>query len=127
MPNKSLQPTPRSRLDVYVEFAEGKRTFRNFNALYEFLESLFSMRIELITDGALGPRKARLILPTVRYPSLESQPTPRLRHGCSIQHPDFVWVVPGGRLIGIADQNGSVELVDLIHITSLKVNGTVQS
>ena len=63
--------TPESDVDVYVEFVEGQRTFRNFNALYEFLESLFSMRIELVTDGALDSRKARLILPTVRYASLD--------------------------------------------------------
>lgn len=40
-----------------------------------------------------------------------------------IPHQDFVWVVPGGRTVGIADQHGAVELVDLIHITSLKLNG----
>jgi hypothetical protein len=44
-----------------------------------------------------------------------------------IRHPDFVWVIPGGRLIGIADQSGSAELVDLVHITNLKLNGAVES
>ncbi len=41
-----------------------------------------------------------------------------------IPHPDYVWIVPGGRLIGIADDSGSVELVDLMHVTSLKTNGS---
>ena len=36
-----------------------------------------------------------------------------------VQHPDFVWVVPGGRTIGLADQHGAVEIIDLVHVTSL--------
>ena len=40
-----------------------------------------------------------------------------------IPHPDFVWVMPGGRTIGIAHENGAAEIVDLMHITSLKLNG----
>jgi hypothetical protein len=36
---------------------------------------------------------------------------------------DFVWIVPGGRTIGIADEDGAVEIVDLVHVTSLKLNG----
>ncbi len=40
-----------------------------------------------------------------------------------IPHQDFVWIVPGGRTIGIADEAGAVEIVDLVHVTSLKLNG----
>jgi len=40
-----------------------------------------------------------------------------------IPHQDFMWVVPGGRTIGIADQSGAVEIIDLIDVTSLKLNG----
>jgi hypothetical protein len=40
-----------------------------------------------------------------------------------IPHHDFIWIVPGGRTIGIADENGAVEIIDLVHITSLKLNG----
>ncbi len=64
--------TASSDLDVYVEFDIGRKNFRSFNALYEFLESLFPVQIDLVTDGALEPRKARLILPTVRYASIGS-------------------------------------------------------
>ena len=39
-----------------------------------------------------------------------------------IPHQDFVWVVPGGRTIGISDEAGVVEIVDLVHVTSLKLN-----
>jgi len=41
-----------------------------------------------------------------------------------VRHPDFLWIVPGGRTIGIADQTGAVELIDLFHVTSLKLNGS---
>ena len=40
-----------------------------------------------------------------------------------IPHQDFVWIVPGGRTIGISDEVGAVEIVDLVHITSIKLNG----
>lgn len=40
-----------------------------------------------------------------------------------IPHQDFVWVVPGGRTIGIADETGAVEIIDLVRVTSLKLNG----
>jgi hypothetical protein len=43
-----------------------------------------------------------------------------------IRHPDYVWIVPGGRLIGIADDSGSVELIDLVHVTSLRTNGSAE-
>jgi hypothetical protein len=40
-----------------------------------------------------------------------------------IRHPDFIWVMPGGRTIGIADESGAAEIVDLVHVTSVKLNG----
>ncbi len=40
-----------------------------------------------------------------------------------IPHPDFLWVMPGGRTIGIADETGAAEIVDLVHVTSLKLSG----
>ena len=59
-----------SDVDIYIEFDETQRTFRNFNAIYELLESLFGRRIDLVTDQSLTERKAKIILPTVRYASL---------------------------------------------------------
>jgi hypothetical protein len=41
-----------------------------------------------------------------------------------IRHPDFLWVIPGGRLVGVADDAGAVELIDLLHITALRLSGT---
>ena len=40
-----------------------------------------------------------------------------------IPHPDFVWVMPGGRTIGVAHENGAAVIIDLLHVTSLKLNG----
>ncbi len=56
-----------SDVDVYVEFDEGKRTYDNFFALHELLESVLGRRVDLVTDKSLTETKARLILPTVQY------------------------------------------------------------
>jgi hypothetical protein len=40
-----------------------------------------------------------------------------------IRHQDFLWVMPGGRTNGIADESGAAEIVDLVHVTSLKLGG----
>lgn len=60
----------KSDVDVYVELNEAQRTFRNFNAIYEILEAALHRPIDLVTDQALSERKAKIILPTVRYASL---------------------------------------------------------
>lgn len=60
----------KSDVDVYVELNETQRTFRNFNAIYEILESVLHRQIDLVTDQALSERKAKIILPTIRYASL---------------------------------------------------------
>jgi hypothetical protein len=44
-----------------------------------------------------------------------------------IHHPGFLWVIPGGRSIAIADGNGVAEIIDLLHVTSLKTNGAAKS
>ena len=64
--------TPQSDVDVYVEFSEGMKTYDNFYAIYELLRELFGRPIDLVTDGALSEKKARLILPTVCYASLDA-------------------------------------------------------
>ena len=64
--------TPESDVDVYIEFSEGMKTYDNFFAIYELLRELFGRPIDLVTDGALSESKARLILPTVRYATLNA-------------------------------------------------------
>ena len=41
-----------------------------------------------------------------------------------IRHPEYLWVHPAGRLVFVADDKGAADCIDLIHITSLKLNGT---
>lgn len=60
----------KSDVDVYIEFNDAQRTFRNFNVIYEILESVLHRRIDMVTDRALSERKAKIILPTVRYATL---------------------------------------------------------
>ena len=66
----SGQETAESDVDVYLEFTEEMRTYDNFFAVHELLQELFGRPIDLVTDGALSERKARLILPTVRYATI---------------------------------------------------------
>ena len=40
-----------------------------------------------------------------------------------IKHPDFLWLVPGGRTVALAREDGAVEILDLVHVTSLKSGG----
>ena len=64
------EATTESDVDVYLEFAQGRETYDNFFAIHELLEGLFGRSIDLVTDGSLSERKARIILPTVRYANL---------------------------------------------------------
>jgi uncharacterized protein len=61
-----------SDVDVYVEFDDAKRTYDNFFALHELLETCLGRRVDLVTDKALTETKAKIILPTVRYASNDS-------------------------------------------------------
>jgi predicted nucleotidyltransferase len=64
--------TNESDVDVYLEFADGMKTYDNFFAIHELLEILFGRHIDLVTDGSLSARKAKLILPTVHYADIDS-------------------------------------------------------
>jgi predicted nucleotidyltransferase len=66
------EATAESDVDVYLEFAKGQKTYDNFFAIYELIEGLFGRPIDLVTDGSLSERKARIILPTVRYATLNA-------------------------------------------------------
>jgi hypothetical protein len=43
-----------------------------------------------------------------------------------ITHPDYLWLIPGGRTLAVAHGDGSAELINLVHVTSIrtKENGT---
>ena len=56
-----------SDIDLLVDIAKEKKTFRNFMALSYFLESLFGKKVELITKQSLSPYIGPHILKTVEY------------------------------------------------------------
>jgi len=66
------EETPESDVDIYLEFAEGMKTYDNFFAIHELLQNLFGRSIDLVTEGSLTERKARLILPTVHYAEINA-------------------------------------------------------
>jgi len=45
---------PESDVDVLVEFAPGRATFRNFMELAFYLEELFCRRVDLVTEQGLS-------------------------------------------------------------------------
>ena len=66
------EQTKESDLDFIVEFEQGKKTYKNFIALAEFLESLFGRKVELITPQSLSPYIGPHIIKTVEYVALAS-------------------------------------------------------
>ena len=40
----------------------------------------------------------------------------------SVEPPDFLRIIPGGRRIAVADHSGAMEIIDLVHVTSLRIN-----
>jgi predicted nucleotidyltransferase len=66
------EATAESDVAVYLEFAKGRKTYDNFCAIYELLQGLFGRPIDLVTDGSLSERKARILLPTARYATLNA-------------------------------------------------------
>jgi uncharacterized protein len=63
---------PESDVDLLVELAKEKKTFRNFMALSYYLEELLGKKVELITKQSLSPYIGPYILKTVEYVSLAS-------------------------------------------------------
>ena len=59
--------TPDSDLDFLVEFKTGQKTYDNFYDLYDFLESLFSLKIDLLTTDSLSKHIGPEILKEVEY------------------------------------------------------------
>jgi hypothetical protein len=66
------EPTKESDVDFIVEFEQGKKTYKNFLALAEFLESLLHRNVELVTPQSLSPYIGPHIIKTVEYVALAS-------------------------------------------------------
>jgi len=56
-----------SDIDLLVDIAKEKKTFRNFMALCYYLEELLGKKVELVTKQSLSPYIGPHILKTVAY------------------------------------------------------------
>ena len=59
-----------SDVDFVVEFKEGKKTFRNFMNLADYLETLLNRKVELVTWESLASFVKRNIKEEIEYVSL---------------------------------------------------------
>ena len=44
-----------------------------------------------------------------------------------VPHPDFAWLTPNGRDLVIAGEDDGVELISVLHVTELSINGAKKS
>lgn len=58
-----------SDIDIFVEFAQGQKTFDNYMGLKNFPESLFQRRVDLVTYDGLHPRIRDTVLSEIVYAS----------------------------------------------------------
>jgi len=61
------QPSPSSDIDLLVEFAKNKKTFRNFMATANFTEKILGRNVDLVTKESLSPYIGPHILKEVQY------------------------------------------------------------
>ena len=59
--------TASSDVDILVEFGDQENTFRNFNALCDFLERYLGGNYDLVTRNSLSPYMGPHILDEVEY------------------------------------------------------------
>ncbi|RPJ60073.1 MAG: nucleotidyltransferase [Acidobacteria bacterium] len=61
------EPRADSDVDLLIEFAPERKSFRNFMRLAFMLEDLFRRRVELVTPEGLSPHLRETILRDVEY------------------------------------------------------------
>lgn len=66
------EQTNESDVDFIVEFEKNKKTYKNFIALAELLESILGRKVELVTPQSLSPYIGPHIIKTVEYVALAS-------------------------------------------------------
>jgi len=59
-----------SDVDFVVEFGEGKKTFRNFMNLADYLETLLNRKVELVTWESLASFVQRNVKEEIEYVSI---------------------------------------------------------
>ncbi len=64
------EQTPRSDIDLLVEFEKGQKTFDHFMHLVFFLEAILKRKVEIVTVESLSPYIGPHILKEVEYVSL---------------------------------------------------------
>ncbi len=66
------EATPKSDVDVLVEFEKGQKTFDNFMRLNLLLEEILQRDVELLTCESLSPYIGPHILKEIEYAALLS-------------------------------------------------------
>ena len=61
------EQTPRSDIDILVDFFPEKENYDNYMALYDYLENLFKKKVEIVTLNGLSPYIGPQILKEVTY------------------------------------------------------------
>jgi predicted nucleotidyltransferase len=64
--------TSNSDIDLLVEFAKGKKSFKNYMATANFAEKKLGRKVDLITIESLSPHIAPHILKEVQYVQIAS-------------------------------------------------------
>lgn len=66
------EPTPKSDVDLLIEFLPGQKNFQNFMAVAELLEESTGRSVELVTPEALSPYIAPHIMQEIEYVAISS-------------------------------------------------------
>lgn len=59
--------TPKSDIDILVEFESGKKNFDNYMGLKFYLEDLFQKKVDLVIKESIRPKLKDKILKDVLY------------------------------------------------------------
>ncbi len=59
--------TPKSDIDILVEFESGKKNFDNYTGLKFYLEDLFQKKVDLVIKESIRPKLKDKILKDVLY------------------------------------------------------------
>lgn len=61
------EQSDKSDIDLLVEFAKDKKTYKNLHALAEYAEKIFGRQVEVVTPESLSPYLAPYIEREVHY------------------------------------------------------------
>jgi len=64
------EQTSESDIDFLIEFLPGKKTFRNYIRVLNFLEEIFHRKIDLVINGSIKPALKQKILESVEYATI---------------------------------------------------------